>query len=461
MTRFAVRAGEERALALACLAFFCVLAAYYVIRPVRDQLAGAVGSIALPMFYAGTFAATLLITPLFGALVARLPRRRLLAWSYLFFTVCLIAFVPLFMAQDRIGARTLGVAFFVWVSVFNLFVVSLFWSLMADICSSERARRLFPLIAIGGTAGAIAGPLLTSLLVQTIGVAALLLVSAGLLSAGLIGMLMLSAGVGGPAAFGASPAPTGRAASEAAQDEAPVGGSLLAGVRQVLTRPFLRNMALLMLLSDGVGTVAYAFVADYAKAHFLDNAARTAFYAHLDLATNTLVVLLQLAPTRWLLARRGPAACVVAWATINVLLLTWIASAGGVHLPMPWLAVSPDAWPRLIMVPASLLALMLVVSRGFTYGMLKPASDALYTRVEREARYKGKNFIDTAVWRFGDLTITSALSGLRALGIGLSVLAALSAGAGLLAGWFGWRAAHSRDLAPEPADTGREDQPAM
>ncbi|HEX7112292.1 MAG TPA: translocase, partial [Mizugakiibacter sp.] len=105
-TRFAVRAGEGRTLALACLAFFSVLAAYYVIRPVRDQLAGAVGSIALPLFYAATFVATLLITPLFGWLVAHLPRRRLLAWSYGFFIVCLIGFAPLFAWQDRIGART-------------------------------------------------------------------------------------------------------------------------------------------------------------------------------------------------------------------------------------------------------------------------------------------------------------------------------------------------------------------
>src|SRR5690348_17843632 len=175
------RAAEARRVGVAALAFFFLLAAYYVIRPVRDQLAGATGSVALPWFYAGTFVAMLIVAPVFGWLSARLQRRRLLIWSYGFFIVCLVAFVPLFAQQARIGARALGVGFFIWVSVFNLFVVSLFWSLMADLFDGERARRVFPLIALGGAFGALAGPALTSLLVERIGVAPLLAVSAILL----------------------------------------------------------------------------------------------------------------------------------------------------------------------------------------------------------------------------------------------------------------------------------------
>lgn len=428
-TRFAVRAGEGRTLALACLAFFSVLAAYYVIRPVRDQLAGAVGSIALPLFYAATFVATLLITPLFGWLVAHLPRRRLLAWSYGFFIVCLIGFAPLFAWQDRIGARTLGVAFFVWVSVFNLFVVSLFWSLMADICSSEQARRLFPLIAIGGNAGALAGPGLTGVLAVRIGVAPLLVVSAALLTAALAAALALSAH-----------APKERGAAPAADAEA-VGGSLLAGLRAVFVEPFLRRMALLMLLSDGVGTLAYALVADYASVHFADKAARTAFFAGLDLRINLLGVLLQLTLTRWLLVRIGFAAGFVLPALVNVGLLLAVASLGSGSV-----AVAGFALP--------IVPMMLVLSRGFAYGVTKPASDALYTRAVREARYKGKNFVETAVWRFGDLAVTSALNGLRAIGAGLSAISLLAAAGAGLAGWIGWRATRSRDLLPEPGSRG-------
>ena len=178
---------------VSALAFFFLLTAYYIVRPVRDQLGGAVGSAQLPLFYGATFLAMLLLTPVFGALVARFARRRLLGWSYSFFIVCQLAFIPAFLAQDRIGARTLGIVFFIWVSVFNLFVVSLFWSFMADVFDSKRAREVFPLIALGGMAGAVFGPIVTSALVGLIGVAPLLLVSAVTLAVSLFLLWQISA----------------------------------------------------------------------------------------------------------------------------------------------------------------------------------------------------------------------------------------------------------------------------
>lgn len=176
-----IQAGEWRAVALSFAWFFCVLAAYYMIRPVREQLSAVVGSTQLPMFYAATFLATLALTPVFAWLVARYPRRVVVPVVYGFFIACLIGFVPLFTAQGLLSPRALGTVFFVWVSVFNLFVVSVFWSFMADIWTNPQARRLFPVIALGGTAGAIAGPVLTRTLVGVIGVAPLLVVSAALL----------------------------------------------------------------------------------------------------------------------------------------------------------------------------------------------------------------------------------------------------------------------------------------
>lgn len=399
--------GDE---ALAALAFFCVLAAYYVIRPVRDQLAGATGSVALPWFYAATFVAMLVMAPLFGWLSARLTRRALLAWSYGFFVVCLVACVPLFAAQARIGARTLGIGFFIWVSVFNLFVVSLFWSLMADLFDGEQAKHVFPLIALGGAFGALVGPALTSLLAERIGVAPLLAVSAALLLAALGLMLYLS---------------TARTAGHV--QPAPLGGSMLAGLRATFADPFLRLMALLMLCSDGVGTLAYALVADYARAHFVDAAARTTFYGHIDLAVNLIQMALQVGLTRWMLPRFGLVSGLVLPALVNVaalLAVAWLGASVGV------------AGATLALVP-----LMLVVTRSFAYGVTKPAADALYTRAAREIRYKGKNFVETAVWRFGDVAVASALDGLRLLGASLGVIGAVSAAAAGLAGVFGWRAA--------------------
>src|SRR5690348_14189986 len=404
------RAAEARRVGVAALAFFFLLAAYYVIRPVRDQLAGATGSVALPWFYAGTFVAMLIVAPVFGWLSARLQRRRLLIWSYGFFIVCLVAFVPLFAQQARIGARALGVGFFIWVSVFNLFVVSLFWSLMADLFDGERARRVFPLIALGGAFGALAGPALTSLLVERIGVAPLLAVSAILLVIALGLMLYLSATNTGTRA-----------------ESAPIGGSMLAGMRATFADPFLRLMALLMLCSDGVGTLAYALVADYAKTHFADAAARTVFYGHIDLAVNITQMALQVGLTRWMLARFGIVSGLVLPAVVNVLMLLVVALFGATQFGVAGVSLA-------------LIPLMLVVTRSFAYGVTKPASDALYTRAAREIRYKGKNLVETAVWRFGDVAIASALDSLRALGATLGGIGLASAAFAGLAGWFGWRA---------------------
>ncbi|MGC1548952.1 MAG: MFS transporter [Rhodanobacter sp.] len=415
-------AHERAALTLSALAFFFVLTAYYIVRPVRDQLSGAVGSTQLPLFYAGTFVVMLLLTPLFGALVARCPRKRLLSWIYSFFILCLFAFVPAFLAQDRIGARTLGVVFFTWVSVFNLFVVSLFWSFMADIFDSVQARRVFPLIALGGMAGAVFGPMVTSLLVGWLGVAPLLVVSAAMLGAALALLLRLSE--------------RHEQQYGSADDNEPIGGSLWAGVRELWTRPFLCYMALLMLLNDGIGTLAYALVADYAKAHFAASAVRTAFYAHLDLAVNVLGALLQLSLTRWILTRNGAGTGLVLPALINVGLLVMVMLWG--HAEISWLGTT---------IP--LLAIMLVVTRGFAYGMTKPAMDALYTRVPRETRYKGKNFVETAVWRFGDLLVTSGVSGLGKLGMGVSGMALIGVGISSLAPWVARQAGQSSDLLPE------------
>jgi ATP:ADP antiporter, AAA family len=418
--RHNARAGEGTGLTLSTLAFFLVMAGYYMIRPVRDQLGGALGSQSLPLFYAVTFGVMLLLTPVFGWLVAHVSRRRLLAWSYSFFIVCLLAFVPAFVAQERIGARVLGVVFYVWVSVFNLFVVSLFWSFMADIFASQQARRVFPLIALGGMGGAIFGPLLTRLLVHVLGVAPLLAVSAATLGLALALLLQLSAR-------------DEQADSRAAQG---TGGSLWAGIRELWSRPFLRYMAVLMLLGDGIGTLAYALMADYAKAHFADRVARTAFYNDLDLATNAFGALLQLTLTRWLLVRFGAGWGLVVPALVNIVLLLMVAVFG-----------TGDV--RLLGMVVPLLAVMLVTTRGFAYGMTKPAVDTLYTRVPRETRYKGKNFVETAVWRFGDVLVTSGVSVLAWLGVGVGGMGLIGAGVATASAWVARRAGQAPDLAKD------------
>ncbi|MGA7437174.1 MAG: MFS transporter [Luteibacter sp.] len=415
--------NEGATLALSIIAFFFVMTSYYVLRPLRDQLVGAVGSASLPWFYAVVLVVMLALTPVFGWLVARFPRKRMVGTSYLAFVVCLVAFVPAFVAQDRIGAKTLGIVFFVWVSVFNLFVVSLFWSVMADIYRSRQARLAFPFIAFGGMGGALVGPLITRLLVERIGVPAMLVISAIALLAALAALLAMSSQPG----------------EEGAASEAPVGGSILEGAKSAFAQPFLRYMTLLMLLSDGIGTLAYALVADYAKVHFLDNAVRTAFYANLDLWVNGMGAVLQLTLTPLILRGLGAVWAMVVPTLVNFILLGALAYFGPVDF-----GVFGYTMP--------LIALVMVGSRGITYGMTKPASDSLYTRMPREARYKGKNFIETAVWRFGDLLVTTSLTAARSAGVGIATIGLVCAGLAAVATEVARRAATSPDLLPEQGE---------
>jgi ATP:ADP antiporter, AAA family len=426
-----IHTGELRAVTLSFIYFFCVLTAYYVMRPVREQLSAAVGSSQLPWFYAATFIATLALAPAFGALVSRYPRRVVVPAVYLFFIGCLVAFIPLFTHQGLLSPRALGMVFFVWVSVFNLFVVSVFWSFMSDIWSEEQSRRLFPIIAIAGTAGAVTGPVLTRTLVDVIGVAPLLGVSASLLGLAVVCAVLLGrwARVHGARRHDVS-------------HEGAIGGGMLDGLKQIFTTPFMRSMAVLLLLADGIGTVNYALVADYSGAAFTDAVARTRFAANIDLTTNILTVVLQVLITRWLLPRKGPGVMIVVWAVVSILALSMVIFSRDPHAPLI------GAFPA--------VAIALIVSRGLAYGMAEPARHSLFTRVPRNERYKGQNAIDTAVWRFGDTTIALAMNGLRSLGMVTAGFAALSAIAALSAAAIGWslskRASSNGSVArPAPA----------
>ncbi len=294
--RPAIQSHEWFAVSVAFAYFFCVLAAYYVIRPVRDQLSAAVGSTALPIFYAATFVVTLALAPVFGALVARFPRRKFVPAVYLFFLVGMLAFIPLFQMQEAIGARLLGSIFFVWVSVFNLFVVAVFWSFMADLLDTEQAHRLFPIIALGGTLGAIAGPALTRSLNTVIGVSGLLVVSSVLLGLAIACILALSGWSRRHPVSG-----------DEQRDTRVIGGSFIAGAIETLKSPLMRRLALLMLLGDAVGTVIYALLADYSGATYATREARINFSANVDFYANLLQIFLQIGLTRALLVRFGPA----------------------------------------------------------------------------------------------------------------------------------------------------------
>jgi AAA family ATP:ADP antiporter len=411
-----IHAGEWTAVAWSFLYFFCVLSAYYVIRPVRDQLSAAVGSTQLPWFYGAVFVATLALTPVFAWLVGRYPRRVVVPVVYLFFIGCLVAFIPLFTREGLLSPRALGIVFFVWISVFNLFVVSVFWSFMADIWNDAQARRLFPAIAVGGSVGSLVGPAMAFALVDVIGVAPLLVVSAGLLGVAILCAMVLGRWA---AVHGLRRHEPGNAAA--------VGGGMFDGLRQVFANPMMRTMAVLMLLGDCIGTVNYALVIDYSKATFTDAVSRTQFAATIDLTTNVLAIAVQIFVARPLLTRFGAAPAIALHAGVTMLVMLLVIVAADPHA----LVVGPLPW----------VALALVVSRGFAYGALGPARESLFAQVPRSLRYKGKNAVDTAVWRFGDMSVALAMNGLRALGVASLGFAALNIAAAGASGAIGWRLA--------------------
>lgn len=416
-----VERHEWPAVTLAFAYFFLVLAAYYVLRPVREQLSAAIGVQALLPFYSATFVVTLVLTPVYGWLVAHFPRKRFVPLVYVFFIANLLAFIPAFQAQGTVAPEILGAVFFVWMSVFNLFVVAVFWSFVADIFSATQAYRLFGIIALGGTLGAIAGPLLTKALVHVIGIAPLLGVASALLGAAVACILGLVAW-----------SRRHPVAQDASRNEAVIGGGFWAGAKRVATSPLLRRIAALMLLGDSVGGVLYNLQTDIGHRYYQDGAARTDFFASIDAATNILMALTQIFVTRVALTRYGPARSIAGTEVVKLLTLVTLAWIG-----------QPGA-----------VAAALIVTRAGSYGVNNPAVDSLFTRVDRETRYKAKGFIDTAVWRFGDVLVVATVQVLRSLGATTPLLASLAALAAAGAAWLAWELRVSRELAP--ADAARE-----
>jgi AAA family ATP:ADP antiporter len=409
-TAYTVTARDLQATVIAAVYFFFVLGSYYIVRPVREQLgAAAGGSDVLPWLWTGTFIATVVLTPFYGAIVARFPRRIFIPIAYAFFAIGMIAFSTI--ASSEHPATWMAVAFYIWVSVFNLFVVAVFWSFMADIFTDEQARRLFGPIGIGGTLGAIAGPAAAKLLVGDIGVIGLMWLSSGALVLALGCMLLLSRWA------------KRHGRRDAAIAERPMGGGWWAGAKAVWADPFMRSMAILMLLADVIGTMLYALNSDIARDTLTTAVQRTEYFAGIDFAANLLTFVYQIAIAPLLLVRFGPLAAMLLHCALNVIVLSLVGLVPGAEITM----------------------IAMVLSRAGAYGLLQPAREGLYTRVPRELRYKAKAFIDTAVWRAGDVLTSFGMNGLRAVGFGVPAFAAMAVLASAASALFSWHAVRYAD----------------
>jgi AAA family ATP:ADP antiporter len=409
---------EYYAVAWSFVYFFCVLSAYYMLRSVRETMAVEGGVQNVPWLFSSTFLVMLAATPLFGWVASRFPRRRFLPWVYYFFVVNILVFWGGFSyaIHNEYSFVWLGRAFFVWLSVFNLFVVSVFWSFMADIYTREQGRRLFGVISAGGSAGALLGPLTTIFLVVPIGFENLLPISASLLLFGVYCISRLR-----------------RWVESEHRDEItstmatakPLGGNPFGGITHVLGSRYLTAISIASIIASLLGTALYMFMAELVGEAFATTDERTRVFALVDFATNAMTMLVQLLVVRHSVRYFG----------VGVTLsLLPIFSAIGFAL----LAINPAFL---------LIAVFQALRRAIGFGFSKPTNDMLYSVVTAEEKYKSKNFIDTAVYRGGDLIgiwTVKALWGLGFAGISLVMLPfALLWGA--IAIWLG-KAYRQRDL---------------
>ncbi len=401
-----IRDDEFAAAALSCLYFFFLLAGYYVLRPLREEMGLAGGVRNLPWLYLANLVVMLLLTPLFGLLANRTPRRRLVPSAYLFFLANMAVFYVLMRGLPERHDVWVGRVFYVWLSVFNMWAVSLFWATMADRWDLERSKRLFGFIAVGGTVGAIVGAAITASLVDTLGRTNLLFGS----------MLMLGAAIVTVTALGRLvPARVDRADVS----DAPVGGSMVSGITATAASPYLLGISAYLFLYSLTSTFLYFEQASIVADAVADRAARTALFARIDLWVNILTLVLQLGVTGRLIPRIGVGATLTILPVLTVVGFLALGFA-------PVLAV---------------LVIFQVVRRGGNYALARPARETLFTIVPPEQTYKAKSFIDTFVYRGGDMLGATLFDALGRLGMGLAgvaftavPVAALWGGVGLALG---------------------------
>jgi AAA family ATP:ADP antiporter len=387
---------QERAAALWSFAyFFALLAGYYVLRPLRDQMGIAGGVKNLPWLFTATFVTLLVAQPLYGALVARLPRARFIPIVYHFFVGNLVLFWVLltFEIETAIVARV----FFVWVSVFNLFAVAVFWSFMADLFTSEQGKRLFGFIGAGGTAGALLGPVITIWLSVPLGPVNLMIAAAIFLELAVFCVYRLE-----------------RAASAHSGPKAPsdnIGGSALAAIPELVRSPYMLGVGAWVALLSYVATIIYFEQANIVAAAVKTAGLQTRIFASIDLAVSLLTLMTQVFITGRLLKRLGTG---VAAAALPAVYIVGFAA----------LAVTPTL---------AVVVMVQVVQRWMNFAIANPARQIFFTVVSREEKYKAKNLIDVVIYRGSDALSGWIFDSLQALGLKLGAIALCSLP--VVAGW--------------------------
>lgn len=404
-----VRDEEVGALVWSFVYFFFVLASYFVIRPIRDTMGITGGVDNLAWLFTGTLAGVLLLHPVFTFLVKRYPRRVFVRWIYRFFILSLLCFYALFQFADADQSVWVARFFFIWTSIFNLFVVSVFWSFMTDTYRPSQGKRLFGFVAVGGTIGAIAGSTVTGGLVELFGTVNMLLISAVLLelasrASDLLGHheQRLARVAEEEPASGADREVMEEAPPEEKEREV-IGGGVLEGIRNVLRSPYLLGIAGFMALFTVVSTFLWFHLMHIVDLVYADDSdGQTRLFAYMEVAVQSMTLVTQL----FLTGR----------------ILRWV----GIGLALSFLPlVSMLGFGILGAAPILVVAVLFqVFRRAANFAIQRPAREVLYTVLPRTDKWKAKNFNDTFVYRLGDQVGAWAHHGMSVwIGLGLSAVA--------------------------------------
>jgi AAA family ATP:ADP antiporter len=403
--RWLVAPGEGRALVAAAGAYFLLLGGYYMLRSLREAFALEVGRSQIANLFYVTFFVMMAILPLYWFVVARLPRRWLFPAIYAF-VVTLFSALAIGMAASP-GNKWLPAAYFVAVTSLNLFIVSVFWSVMVDAWRSASAKRLFGYIAAGGSAGAIAGPAFNALFIERLGPTTTILVACA--------VILLATVLGRQAQFFEARGEGGVDPNE--RLALPVGGRAVDDLKRLVTSPYLIAIAGLIVGGQILGGFMYQEQAEYVEAAYATLTERAALFARIDLSVSVLALIFQ------------------------TLVVGWVASRGGLRAALglvPLILIG--SLVLLALMPVGIVLIVTqVIRRAVDYGLFKPSREMLFTILNPESKFKSKSLIDTLLQRGGDSL--SQLTYPLVAGLGLAgvswVLAGVSAVMLAVALWLG------------------------
>ena len=421
----AIERHERPAVAASFLLFFCIMAGFFAVRPVRDTVGTLIGAERLANLWIGTAAASIVVIPVYGWLVARFRRSVFLPWTYAGVAVSL-AIVGLAFRGGGAPSLPLSQFFWIFISVLNLFTISIFWSFLLELFRSEQTRRLFGVIAAGGTTGALAGPLFTDFAVSRIGNSGILFLGAMLFALAIVCQKALLI-------VWKSDSPAVETRDLPAPDQA-IGGSMWAGVPLVLKSQYVLGITLFVVLISAASTFLYFDQLRLVTDAFPDVAARTQFFARLDWIVQSLTIVSQLFLTGFIASRVG----LVALLTMVPVATTFAFAA---------LAV----WNSLPVVAASI-----VIRRFGQFAFVRPGREMLWSALDKETKYKAKNFVDVTVYRGADALFAQFEKGIHALGFGSQTVALVGAVAAAVWAVNGWWLGRQHDAATVQ---GRADPP--